>query len=187
MLLKRIVLVFSLMLISVQVQTVWSKSRGDSDSEKMDKKQTVEFTDKEQAFIVILLSDTKQNRKNITFDPILLQVARERAKDMAKRNYFSHTNPDGYGPNYLLKKAGYKLPEWWKNEKAANYIESISGGRSTAQETYTGWMNSPGHKKHVLGEIEFYSSQTVVAIGHYYDPNSEYKHYWVFLSAPSQD
>lgn len=147
----------------------------------------VEFTDLEQAFIDILLQDPRQKRKNITFDPVLLAVARARAKDMATRNYFSHTNPDGYGPNYLLKKAGYKLPDWWKNEKAANYIESISGGRATAQDTYTGWMNSPGHKKHVLGEIDFYSSQTVVAIGHYYSAGSTYRHYWVFLSAPKQE
>jgi len=147
----------------------------------------VALTQMEQDFIRILRADRRQRRVRLTFNPVLQRVARARAKDMAQRNYFSHTNPDGNGPNILLKRAGYRLPSWWGTARNANYIESISGGRSSARATYDGWMNSPGHKKHVLAESDFYAGQTVVAIGHYYDGRSTYRHYWVFLSAPPQE
>jgi len=146
----------------------------------------VSLTQIEQDFMRILRADPRQKRTRLTLNPVLQRVARERAKDMAQRNYFSHTNPDGDGPNILLKRAGYRLPSWWGTARNANNIESISGGRSTARSAYDGWMNSPGHKKHVLAEIGFYAGQTVVAIGHYYDARSTYRHYWVFLSAPPE-
>ncbi len=146
----------------------------------------VTLTREEQEFVRILRTDNRQRRADIRLHPVLQRVARERARDMARRRYFSHTNPDGDGPNVLLKRAGYQLPSWWGTARNANYIESISGGRTTARAAYDGWMNSPGHKKHVLAESDFYAGQTVVAIGHYYDAGSPYRHYWVFLSAPPE-
>lgn len=145
-----------------------------------------QFSKLEADFMKILKNDRRQKRASVTCHPLLLKLARARAKDMAVRRYFSHTNPDGYGPNYLLQQLGYKLPEWWGKGKAANYIESISAGRSTAQAAYTGWMNSTGHRTHVLAQKNFYANQTNVAIGHYYDSSTKYGHYWVFISAPPE-
>lgn len=156
------------------------------DNDKPEKKRC-RMSRLEADFMKILKADRRQKRASVTCHPTLLKLARERAKDMATRGYFSHTNPDGHGPNYLLQKMGYRLPSWWGKKKNANYIESISGGRSTARSTYTGWMNSSGHKKHVLALSKFYAGQTNVAIGHYRSSSSRYNDYWVFISAPPEE
>jgi hypothetical protein len=53
-------------------------------------------------------------------------VACERALDMVNRNYFSHTNPDRYGPDYFVRQAGYVLPSYDQTHLTANKIESIA-------------------------------------------------------------
>ncbi len=149
--------------------------------------KTCQFSDTERRFMEIFHADKLQNRKSITCDPRLLTLARSRAEDMAKRSYFSHTNPDGHGPNYLLTMLGYVLPDFWDKTGSANYIESIyygsGGNRGTPEDAYDTWMHSSGHRRHVLAEDEFYSTQSVAAVGHY--ANGE-THYWVFISAPPE-
>lgn len=124
-----------------------------------------------------------QQRPYMVCNPILAQVARDRARDMAVRNYFGHTNPDGIGPNALVRSAGYRLPSFYASSQDGNNIESIAAGYPTAQDAFNGWMNSSGHRTQVLGEIDFYKDQVEIGVGYYYDANSDYKHYWVFLSA----
>ncbi len=140
----------------------------------------------EQAIANYMINDPNQGRPSLTLDPILASVARSRAEDMAKRNYFAHVNPDGHAANYLVQQAGYQLPSWWGNDPAANYIESIAAGYSTPQATWNGWMNSPDHRTHILGLNSFYASETYYGVGYYYDPNSTYKYYWVIITAPPQ-
>ena len=128
-----------------------------------------------------------QGRPTMDCHPILAQVARERALDMGVRDYFSHVNPDGYGPNYLVRQAGYRLPSWWKTDPELNYIESIAGGYPTAGEAWNAWLGSPAHRRHVLGEIDFFAEQTNYGIGYAFVLGSEYGHYWVFISAPLEE
>ena len=80
-------------------------------------------------------SASGQRRAFLTFDPILSQVARERAADMARRGYFDHTNPDGHGVNYLVRRAGYILPSSYPSD--GNNLESIAAGGSTASVTWS--------------------------------------------------
>ena len=129
-----------------------------------------------------LAETSGQRREFLQFDPILAQVARERAMDLAKRRYFSHTNPDGHGANYLVRKAGYVLPDWYPGD--GNNLESIAAGGSTASVTWSDWMGSPDHKKHLLGEIDFFAEQTSYGVGYYEDPSAPYRYYWVVLTAP---
>lgn len=138
----------------------------------------------EQQIASMMISNSQQGRPSLTLDPILAGVARARAMDMAKRNYFDHVNPDGVAANYLVRKAGYKLPDWWGTDPKANYIESIAGGFATAQDVWTGWMNSPEHRTHILGLNAFYATETSYGIGYYYDSGSTYKNYWVIITAP---
>ena len=135
----------------------------------------------------LAINHPDQGRPFMNCNPILAQVARERALDMGTRNYFSHTNPDGFGPNYLVRQAGYALPTWYDVANDANNIESISGGYSTAATAWAGWLNSAGHRVHVLGQEEFWADQTNFGIGYAYVPNSTYRHYWVFISAPPEE
>ena len=131
-----------------------------------------------------MVNDPDQQRPAMQLDPILSQVARERAQDLAGRNYFSHTNPDGFAANYLVWQAGYDLPAWWGNGLADNYIESIAGGYASPDDTWVDWMNSPSHRTHILALEPFYQNQTSYGVGYAYSATSTYKHYWVILTAP---
>ena len=139
----------------------------------------------EEALIAdYMVHDAGQMRPSMQLDPILARVARERAQDLAARNYFAHVNPDGFGPNALVREAGYVLPAWWGTAAADNYIESIAAGRNTAAATWIDWMNSPSHRTHILATDPFYQSETSYGVGYAYSANSTYHHYWVILTAP---
>jgi uncharacterized protein YkwD len=135
----------------------------------------------EQQIADMMRNHPQQKRPSLTCDPILAQVARARAEDMRDRDYFSHTNPDGYGPNYLVRQAGYPLPDFYGDDAAANNIESIAGGYPTAADAFQGWMDSPGHRAHILGEHDFYAAQIDYGIG--YAAGGSYGHYWVVITA----
>ncbi len=139
----------------------------------------------EEALIAdYMVNDAGQMRPSMQLDPILARLARERAQDLAARNYFAHVNPDGFGPNALVRDAGYVLPAWWGTAATDNYIESIAAGRNTAAAAWTDWMNSPSHRTHILGTDVFYQNQTSYGVGYAYSASSTYRHYWAILTAP---
>ncbi|MDJ1134889.1 sigma-70 family RNA polymerase sigma factor [Streptomyces iconiensis] len=61
--------------------------------------------------------------------------------DMAARDFFDHTNPDGKGPGDRITAAGYR----W-----STYGENIAKGQNSPEEVMKGWMNSPGHRANIL-------------------------------------
>jgi uncharacterized protein YkwD len=135
----------------------------------------------EQQLAALMASDPGQQRPSLTCHPALAQVARERALDMVERHYFSHTNPDGYGPNYLVRQAGYVLPSYYQTAPTANNIESIAAGNPTASLTWAQWMSSSGHRRHLLGTESFFAEQVEYGIG--YANGGFYGHYWVVITA----
>jgi hypothetical protein len=148
---------------------------------------TCGLNEQEAIIAGLMVEHPDQKRVKPVCDPILAQVARARARDMAQRNYFDHINPDGNGPNYLVVNAGYALPRWYGNERDANNIESIAGGQTSAEAAWAAWIKSDGHRPHVLGLKDFYAGQTTYGIGYFYNPDARLKHYWVFLSAPPEE
>ena len=104
------------------------------------------------------MNDPGQERPALHLDPILSRIARERAEDMAARNYFAHVNPDGWAANALVLDAGYILPSAWGTELTKNYIESIAAGESDAADTWADWMASQPHRTHLLAQIPFYQN-----------------------------
>ena len=147
----------------------------------------VSLAPEEQAVAGRLVRESGQqrNRSEMVLDPVLTAVARARAADMAKRGYFSHVNPDGNGPNHLMQLAGYPLPASWLGSRSANNGESIGAGYATAEAAWQGWMNSPVHRTHLLAKQSFYRNQTSFGVGHYHDPGSPMRHYWVVITAPA--
>jgi len=131
----------------------------------------------------ILRTDPRQQRADPRCNAILAAVARARAQDMVARDYFGHTNPDGYGPNYLVRQAGYVLPSFYSTALDANNIESIAAGTwfDDAQVTWDQWLLSAPHRRHLLGEIEFYAAQYEYGVG--YAQGGYYGHYWVVITA----
>jgi uncharacterized protein YkwD len=77
----------------------------------------------------------------VTVDDRLTTAARAHSADMATRNYFSHTTPEGVEFATRITQAGYR----WSGAG-----ENIAKGQRTPQEVMTSWMNSAGHKANIL-------------------------------------
>ncbi|MGW1863679.1 CAP domain-containing protein, partial [Streptomyces collinus] len=77
----------------------------------------------------------------VTEDPQLEKAAQGHSDDMAARNFFEHTNPDGADPGQRITAAGYR----W-----STYGENIAKGQQTPQSVMDSWMNSPGHRANIL-------------------------------------
>ncbi|MFT6864155.1 MAG: hypothetical protein ACJAVK_002718 [Akkermansiaceae bacterium] len=140
----------------------------------------------ERRMAALVRGHSSQKRTDLVWDAKLTSAARKRARDMGERAYFSHVDPDGHGPNWYVTQAGYSLPIKWKAFKAANQVESILAGHSTAEKAFSRWMESQKHVSHLLALNPFYQDQTRFGIGHVVVPNSPWLDYWVFVSAPPE-
>ncbi|MFJ6723029.1 CAP domain-containing protein, partial [Streptomyces sp. NPDC091259] len=74
-------------------------------------------------------------------DPQLRNAAQGHSDDMARRDYFEHTDPDGGDPGTRTTAAGYR----W-----STYGENIAKGQQTPESVMNSWMNSPGHRANIL-------------------------------------
>jgi uncharacterized protein YkwD len=73
-------------------------------------------------------------------DPRITAAAQAHSDDMANRNYFSHTTPEGITFDARIKAAGYPSPGG----------ENIAKGQATARDVMAAWMNSDGHRANIL-------------------------------------
>ncbi|ROQ59577.1 RNA polymerase sigma factor (sigma-70 family) [Streptomyces sp. 840.1] len=74
-------------------------------------------------------------------DAQLTDAALRHSEDMAARDFFEHTNPDGADPGRRITDAGY---HW------STYGENIARGQQTPASVMESWMNSPGHRANIL-------------------------------------
>jgi uncharacterized protein YkwD len=72
----------------------------------------------------------------LTWDTRLAEAAAAHSRDMARRNYFSHTGRDGQRVGARAERAGY---EW----RAIG--ENIATGQGSAERAMAGWLASPTH------------------------------------------
>ncbi|MFB7371962.1 CAP domain-containing protein [Streptomyces sp. NPDC056222] len=77
----------------------------------------------------------------LTANSTLNRAAQGHSDDMAARDYFDHSNPDGDGPGERVTAAGYP----W-----STYGENIAMGQRTPEQVMDAWMNSPGHRANIL-------------------------------------
>ncbi|WP_334071485.1 MULTISPECIES: CAP domain-containing protein [Paenibacillus] len=91
--------------------------------------------------------------KPLTIHTNLSKMAKLKAMDMFKNNYFDHTSPEYGSPfdmmdtfNITYRYAG----------------ENIAMGQTTAKEAVRDWMNSPGHKANILN-----AHYTLIGVGYY--------------------
>jgi len=142
----------------------------------------------ERAIAKLTADHPKQRRARLSHDAYLHLVARARALDLARRDYFSHVDPDGIGPNRLIKMTGYKLPAHYSGARNGNNVESIvAGTHHTPGTAFQAWMRSSGHRTHLLASEAFYRSQTRFGVGYAKEPASDFGHYFVFVSAPPSE
>jgi uncharacterized protein YkwD len=77
-------------------------------------------------------------------NPQLEAAALEHAIDMAKQNKMSHEGNDGSTPVMRIERHGYH------HQKTG---ENVAEGQETVTEVMSTWMNSPPHKKNILGDF----------------------------------
>lgn len=142
---------------------------------------------REAEFARILMENEGQRRVRLSRSAVLDSVARARARDMAARNYFSHVNPEGLGPNRLAEAAGYRLPPDYDARPTGNDIEAAAAGYGAARQAWGWFMRSPLHRAHLLGLDRRGVAQTEFGIGYAWRPQSRYGHYWVVLIARPAD
>lgn len=74
----------------------------------------------------------------------LAQVARAYSQQMAEKNFFSHTGPEGSTPAQRVGSAGLSYRLVGENLfKSTNAPEPVS-------LSVQGWMDSPGHRENIL-------------------------------------
>lgn len=140
----------------------------------------------EQKMAALIRGHSAQTRQQLNWDPRLAKSARNRARDMGRRGYFNHVDPDGRGPNWHVTRTGYPLPLKWNAFDSANQVESIVAGYPTAEGAFYGWMKSPKHLSHLMAQNRFYKEQTNFGVGYAFIPGSPYGHYWVFHTTPPE-
>ena len=76
----------------------------------------------------------------------LADAAEDHARDMSKRQYFSHTSKDGRSIQDRITGAGYT----YNGYKSFAIGENIAQGQQTIAEVSNGWFKSPGHCKNLM-------------------------------------
>ncbi|MBD3383869.1 CAP domain-containing protein [candidate division KSB1 bacterium] len=119
-------------------------------------------------------------RHRLVWNDTLAAVAEAKALDMAKRNYFDHQTPEGYGINIQIHLAGYRLPKDWIKDESSNYFESLGAGYRDGIDLINGLIideGTPGleHRRHLLGIDEFWSDCRDIGIGIAENPKSTFK------------
>jgi uncharacterized protein YkwD len=77
-------------------------------------------------------------------NPVLFRVARAHSANMARQERLEH-ELDGKKPHERIMAAGYSAG--WSGENIA-----YAGGPVALEQTFQGWMNSPGHRRNLLNQ-----------------------------------
>jgi uncharacterized protein YkwD len=101
----------------------------------------------------------------LDFSSTLTDVAAWMSRDMAEKDYFSHTDSLGRDPFQRMADFGYNY-NTWKGE-------NLAAGSDTPQMTFQLWRDSPGHNANMLN-----SNFVVVGLAKAYGSGSTYGWYW---------
>ncbi|MGK5627069.1 CAP domain-containing protein [Streptomyces sp. URMC 123] len=91
----------------------------------------------------------------LRYDAELARLAEEFSEDMAERDFFAHTDPDGRTPWDRADEAGI------------DHLggENIARGQTDPQAVMDAWMSSPGHRANILN-CDF----TTLGVGAHFGP-----------------
>ncbi len=135
-----------------------SSNSGNTGSTGGQTSQTTSMTtDEKEVFNLINEQRTKNGLQALKVDEEVQRVAKIKAEDMVKNNYFSHNSPTYGSPFDMLNsfKVSYKTAG-----------ENIAGN-STNSGAVTAWMNSSGHKANILNSNFNYTGIGVVSSSKY--------------------
>ncbi len=117
-----------------------------------------------------MISGYRQNNGlgPVTVDPALNAIAKAHATEMAKKTKVGHDVGSG-SLDARAKAAGYKY---------ARISENVAGGYQTLAEAFSGWRDSPDHKKNMLMK-----DATRIGIAVAQAPGYKYKVFWSMVVA----
>jgi uncharacterized protein YkwD len=104
----------------------------------------------------------------VTIDPVLTQIAKAHASEMARKTKVGHDVGSG-NLDVRAKAASYDY---------ARISENIAGGYQTLAEAFSGWRESSDHNKNML-----MSSATRIGIAVAQAPGYKYKVFWALVVA----
>jgi uncharacterized protein YkwD len=107
----------------------------------------------------------------VTLDPTLMRLAEEQARAMAARDRLDHDVLKDF--NVRIRDSGYD---------ARVAVENIAAGYHTLAEAFSGWRDSPGHRRNMLN-----ARATQMGIAAVYSPRSKYKVFWALILAAPDD
>lgn len=125
----------------------------DKKEEQTNQTQSQQLSQFEQEVFELTNQEREKNGlAPLKVDVELSKVAREKSRDMAANNYFSHNSPTYGSPFDMMKQFGITY-------RAAG--ENIAKGQRTPEEVVNAWMNSEGHRANILS-----SKYTHIGIGY---------------------
>ena len=101
--------------------------------------------------IVSLINRERSQRGigTLMWDERLQSIARGHSRDMAEKDYFSHTNKSGLDYRARALAAGYRCPNpKWQGVAENLYFGTVS--HQTPAAAVTNWLDSPLHKRAML-------------------------------------
>ncbi|WP_232696664.1 CAP domain-containing protein [Brevibacillus daliensis] len=105
----------------------------------------------QEVLTIVNAERAKAGLQPLKLDSKLSKMAKDKAIDMAKNNYFDHNSPTYGSPFDMMDKYGIKY-------KTAG--ENIAEGQRNAEEVMKDWMNSSGHRENIMNP-----SFTTIGIG----------------------
>jgi uncharacterized protein YkwD len=114
---------------------------------------------------------TNNGLSSVLVDPELVKLAQAQAQAMAARDKIEHNVFRDF--NARMRSSGY-------DAKLA--AENIGAGYHTLAQAFSGWRDSPPHRKNML-----LPGATHIGIATAYAPQSKYKVFWaLILAAPDR-
>jgi uncharacterized protein YkwD len=100
----------------------------------------------------------------LTWDSALADVARKHSEDMARRNFFSHTNPDRCD---FACRAGNDAYQFSSLRENLYMVTSPHGIDETTvgQDSVVWWLDSPGHRANLLADDITHTGVGVSIVG----------------------
>ncbi|MBC7643824.1 MAG: CAP domain-containing protein [Thermoleophilia bacterium] len=102
----------------------------------------------------------------LTINTKLNRSANWLGRDMASKDYFSHTDSLGRRPDKRMEESGNYPANAW-------HAENLASGYRNAESTFEQWRDSPEHR-----EILLSPNYRVIGIALVYNADSRYGWYW---------
>ncbi|HOA75408.1 MAG TPA: CAP domain-containing protein [Phycisphaerae bacterium] len=102
-----------------------------------------------------------QGLAQLSYSKVLEKAADAHARDMYRRDFFDHVNPDGDGPADRAIDAGFC--------RIRMVGENIAWNQRNVHEVQVAWQNSPGHNANMVNPDFKY-----VGMGYYFSANGPY-------------